>query len=457
MKRSQLALATLSLPIDYLMLILAGLVAYQLRFESFVTDVRPILFQLTLEQYLPKLGLMAVVWLALFALAGLYNLARQLKFSQEFGRIFLGCTAGTALIIIWFFFNPSLFASRFIVLVGWVFSLIFVTMGRWLLRLVRALMYRRGLMSARVLLIGSDNNTKALFDLFQHSPQLGYQVVAVIELAGIESATQFNNIDEIIIGDSNVSHAKSLLLLNYCTTHHLGFKYAADMFEAQSHNVVVHTLAGVPLIEIKRTPLDGWGRVVKRIFDLLVAMSLLIILSPLFLLLALMIIIESGWPVIVALQRVGERAQPFKVYKFRSMIKGAQQMKPELAKFNERADGPLFKMTRDPRVTKLGRHLRRWSLDEFPQLWNVVKGEMSLVGPRPHEPEEVARYRPGDLNLLNIKPGISGLAQISGRSNLSFNEEAKLDKYYIENWSLGTDFVILIKTLVVVGQRQAAV
>ena len=132
-------------------------------------------------------------------------------------------------------------------------------------------------------------------------------------------------------------------------------------------------------------------------------------------------------------------------------------MKQQLYNRNERADGRLFKLTDDPRVTPLGRWLRKWSFDELPQLWDVLRGKMSLVGPRPHEPAEVAKYQLHHHKLLNIKPGITGLAQISGRSSLSFEEEARLDTLYIEDWSLGHDILILIKTVIVVWQGKGAV
>jgi lipopolysaccharide/colanic/teichoic acid biosynthesis glycosyltransferase len=147
----------------------------------------------------------------------------------------------------------------------------------------------------------------------------------------------------------------------------------------------------------------------------------------------------------------------FTLYKFRSMVQNAHALKPQMQELNERRDGPLFKIQNDPRVTRIGRFLRKASLDELPQLWNVLKGDMSLVGPRPHEPEEVRQYRAEDRGLLAIKPGITGLAQVSGRSNLLFAEEVTLDTYYIENWSLRLDFQILVRTLIVVFKfRDAA-
>lgn len=458
MKRSQLYLATLALPVDYVLLVAAGLLAYELRFVGFVQDALPVLFDISFQDYLSNVLLTAVAWVVLFALSGLYTLKFQLKFSQEIGRVFLGCTAGLALIIVLFFFNPNLFGSRFIILVGWAIALLLVSLGRLSLRLVRLALYRRGLVSSRVLLVGGDATTQLLERVFRASTNLGYRVVATVaqvDTPALEKLTL--GIDEVIIGDPTLPRQLTLEILNFCTSHHLGFKYAADMFEAQSHNVVTHTLAGVPLIEIKRTSLDGWGRVLKRSFDVTVSGLMLVILCPLWLLLGAGVVLGSGWPVVVGLERVGEHGRRFRLYKFRSMIVGADKLKPTLMSQNERSDGPLFKLSHDPRVTPFGGWLRRSSLDEFPQLWNVMRGDMSLVGPRPHEPGEVERYHMLHHKLLNLKPGMTGLAQVSGRSQLTFEEEAKLDMFYVENWSLAQDFVILVKTVVVVLQRQAAV
>ena len=457
MKRAQLVFSTVALPLDYLMLILAGWLAYQLRFESFIRASLPVRFDLPAPEYLPTLLLVALVWLVLFALSGLYNLHHQLKFSQEIGRVFLGCTSGLALIVLLFFFNPNLFNSRFIVLVGWALALIGVSLGRLGLRLARTACYRRGIGVNRLLLVGSDSSTRALERLFTDQPKLGFVVVKRVEPEAFNLDLTTLGIDEILVGDATLSHQTNLKILEYCLARHLGFKYVADMFEAQSHNVVSHTLAGLPIIEIKRTALDGWGRVLKRAFDLMMALALLIILSPLLVLLSVVIVLDSGWPVVVALERVGEASKVFRLYKFRSMIPGAAKLKADLLSFNERAGGPLFKMTHDPRITRVGKFLRRTSFDELPQLWNVIWGQMSLVGPRPHEPGEVASYEVQHRKLLNIKPGITGLGQVSGRSGLSFEDEAKLDIFYVENWSMTQDLLILIKTPIVVWQRRAAV
>jgi len=458
MPRGRLFLLTIALPLDYAGVWLAGLFAYQLRFKEFVTDIRPVLFNIDWPHFAVTMLLVALGVIILFAWNGLYDINRQYKLTQELVRISAASTLGLAIVMGWFFFNPQLFGSRFIILVAWALIIVLVSLGRLLLRWLRLVVYRTGFGVSRVALIGTDNNSRELAGLFAKSLNLGLRVVWQLPLSQVDDLkNHLTELDEVIVGDPTVGHEEKLRLLEFCSANHLSFRYAADMFEAQTHNVLVQTLAGVPLVEIKRTPLDGWGRVSKRFFDLILATLALLVTSPILLLLAGAVLLESGWPFLVALQRVGEGGKLFYLYKFRSMVKDAHQLKAKLLAYNERADGPLFKMSHDPRVTRLGAWLRLWSLDELPQLWNILIGQMSLVGPRPHEPGEVAAYNINQRKLLSIKPGLTGLAQISGRSNLTFAEEVKLDLFYIENWSLRGDFVILIKTIGVVLSRRNAV
>ena len=204
----------------------------------------------------------------------------------------------------------------------------------------------------------------------------------------------------------------------------------------------------IPLIHLKQTPLEGWGIVIKRTFDLLGSGILILLLTPLWILVPLLIKLDSSGPAFYRSKRKhGEKE--FHAHKFRSMIPEAEAMRKSLLSQSERP-GPLFKMKRDPRVTRIGAFLRKTSLDELPQLFNVLKGEMSLVGPRPHLPEEVAQYQRHHQQLFAIKPGLTGLAQVNGRSNLSFEDEVRLDVYYIENWALWLDLKILLKSALVV-------
>ena len=206
------------------------------------------------------------------------------------------------------------------------------------------------------------------------------------------------------------------------------------------------SLNGIPLISIKQTSLTGLNRAIKRATDLVLAGLGIILLSPIWLLIALAIKLDSPGPVLFRQPRAGRYGKPFTVYKFRSMRQDAETELEKLRNLNEAA-GPMFKIKDDPRRTRVGRFIRQTSLDELPQLINVLRGEMSLVGPRPALLEEVAQYRDWHRKRLEVQPGITGLWQVSGRSDLSFDEMVMLDIYYGENWSLGLDFSILLRTV----------
>jgi exopolysaccharide biosynthesis polyprenyl glycosylphosphotransferase len=205
-------------------------------------------------------------------------------------------------------------------------------------------------------------------------------------------------------------------------------------------------LEGIPLLSFLTLPKNMAQLFVKQLFDYLGAFFLVLLLSPLFLLIAIMIKISSPGPVIFKQIRCGLNGRKFTFYKFRSMIANAEEIKPNLEELNE-ATGPVFKIKNDPRVTSIGRFLRKTSIDELPQLFNVLKGDMSLVGPRPPLPSEVEKYEWWQRRRLSMKPGLTCIWQVSGRSKLDFDTWMKMDLEYIDNWSLGLDFKILFKTI----------
>lgn len=463
MKRSELLFSAILVPVDYVMIVVAGLLAYELRFASGVTELRPVLYALPMREFFPILLVVGVLWLMVFALSGLYFMRGTRRFVDELTRIFFACSTGVMLLIIIIFFQRELFSSRFIVLSGWVLAIFTVSFGRSLVRSIQRGLFRKGVGLHSVVIIGQDKTTTDVVrHIYQHA-SLGYRITARYEnftpelLADLEEKLATAPYEEILQADAGLSKEQTLLLIDFAANHHLTFRYAADLFNSQAAKVQVNTLAGIPFLEIVRTPLDGWGKILKRFFDTIVAALLLIVLSPVFLILALLIRLDSEGGAFVRLRRVGEKDRPFDLFKFRSMVKNAHGMKPSLTAYNERPDGPLFKMKNDPRITRIGAFLRKTSLDELPQLWNVLRGQMSLVGPRPHEPEEVARYEKRHRRLLTLKPGITGLAQISGRSDLNFEEEFRLDMSYIEQWSMRLDLAIILKTpWVVLTMRSAA-
>ncbi len=461
MKRTELLFSAILVPVDYLMLVLAGLIAYYLRFRSTITGIRPVSYALSLDSFLPILLITALGFVCIFALSGLYAIRSTRRFRDEVTGIFLACSTGIMAIIVLFFFQRELFSSRFIVMSGWILAVISVTIGRLIARSVQRNMLLRHIGTYHVAVVGRDTTAERLLNAMMQHPAMGYTVVVQFpevnneSIAKLDDLVAHESIDVLFQADPTLPKEQTLQLIDYANDHHITFRYAVDLFEAQATNIAVETIGGIPVIEIKRTKLEGWGRIWKRMFDVTLAVLALIVLSPVLLVIAACIKMSSKGPILYKSKRIGQCDKPFFVYKFRSMVQNAETMKQQLMQYNERS-GPLFKMKNDPRVTKVGRFIRKTSLDELPQFFNVLRSEMSLVGPRPHEPAEVAQYEKHHRQLMTIKPGITGLAQISGRSDLEFEEEARLDLLYIENWSFMKDFSILLKTPFVVFRMKSA-
>lgn len=469
----QLALNVIKVPLDFIVLILAGLTAYGLRFGETITDIKPVLFDLPFINFVWLTIIVAAIWILLFALAKLYSF-EHIPVTDEITRIILACSTGMSAVIIYMFFIRELFDSRFIILTGWILSIIFIIIARGLLRKIRQILFRHGIGTNHVVIVGRNKETKDVLVGLQSQPELGMEIVSHIKdiTKDLEKKLlQINkkfDIDMIIQTDSSLSRAQSIRLMDFSEANNITFKYAANTFETRTTNIAVDMIAGIPLIHIKKTKLEGWGKVYKRILDFIFSLFLIIILSPLLLLIAIVIKFDSRGPVIYKNERMSKEG-PFNVYKFRSMYaqfsigkqfenttdqKKALEVEKELIKKKSERKGPVYKIIHDPRRTHVGRFLERTSLDELPQLFNVLIGNMSLVGPRPHQPREVEKYKGYQKHVLDIKPGITGLAQISGRSDLNFDDEVKLDTYYIENWSMRLDFWIILKTPWIVLTRK---
>jgi exopolysaccharide biosynthesis polyprenyl glycosylphosphotransferase len=235
----------------------------------------------------------------------------------------------------------------------------------------------------------------------------------------------------------------------------VSFRLVPDLFEMRFNEVSIDALNGVPLIGVKDSALQGFNLYVKRVMDFALALVVLVVAAVPMAVIAGIIKLTSPGPVLFKQIRVGKDGRIFTCYKFRSMYKDAEERLEELREFSE-VDGPIFKMRNDPRLTPFGKLLRRTSLDELPQLFNILRGEMSWVGPRPPTPQEVARYTEWHLKRLDVTPGLTGLWQVSGRSDLSFDEMVKLDLYYADNWSLTVDMMIILRTIPAVLKREGA-
>lgn len=473
MKRLELFFLGILVPLDYLAIILAALSAYALRFGPFSRYLETTQ-TISWREYMGSAAFFGTVFLLLFAAGGLYDQRVRQRLAGEFPRIVMASSTGIAIVIVAIFFQREYFASRFIVLAAWAFVILYVFAGRSFIRLARYILTRYGVGVARIALVGRSAVSSAIEETYSSQYRWATRITAHFvrwdeatrdQLAGMRGC---GILDGIMLADPGMAREEIASMQSFCDDHHLSFRYVADLLGVERASIETVMLGSVPVIEVKRTPLEGWGAISKRIFDIVVSLILLIILSPLLLLVAAIVKMTSKGPVIFRNERVGEHGKLFNTFKFRSMYSehsvGKQfENQEEALRLEERLireqsikEGPLYKIKDDPRVTPFGSVIRRLSIDELPQLLNVLGGSMSLVGPRPHQPREVAKYLPSQRRVLAIKPGITGLAQISGRSDIPFEEEVRLDNFYIEHWSLYLDTIIIVKTPLVVLSRRGA-
>lgn len=431
------------------MLVAAAFAVYFLRLSPFVAQYRPVMFDISSAQFLGIVLAIVPFWILVFALAGMYRI-KQRSAWEEFFHIVSANTLAMFGILLYLFLRREWFDSRFLIFAVWPSAILFVSLGRVFVRQLKKYSishYNVGIQ--KILIVGKDKTTELLLKEIHHHPNLGYRLAHHFDNLNIEEIKQFmerQEINAIWLGGEDYTKDELLEVADFCEENHLAFRFVPNLFQTLTANIDIETLAGVPLIELKRTPLEGWGRVLKRSLDIFGAIVGIILFSPFFIIVPILIKINSKGPAIVKLKRVS-LGKEFELYKFRSMVTNAHEMKKELMRYNEREEaGPLFKMKNDPRITGVGKYLRKLRIDELPQFFNALKGEISLVGPRPHEPEEVAKYQKHHKKLLTIKAGITGMAQVSGSSDLPFEDEVKLDTYYIENWSLPLDVKIILKT-----------
>ncbi len=315
------------------------------------------------------------------------------------------------------------------------------------------------------MIIGNDENTEFLKEEFNKNKSLGNKIIKIISPR--EIFKDFNILKELIskihidevIQVTPSSEDLSLDLINFCEDNKIKFRFVPNLFEAKSINVETETIAGIPVISFQKTPLEGWWRIFKRLMDIVLSFLALTFLIPIFLTIALLVKLDSKGPVFFKHERIGKGGKLFLLLKFRTMIKNAEEILNEKLQKDDKFKKQFeknYKIKEDSRVTRLGKFLRKTSLDELPQFINVLKGDISLVGPRPVIKQELKKYGPFKNQFLALKPGITGLWQISGRTDLSYDDRIKLDIYYIENWSLWLDVQILLKTIPTIIKRRGA-
>ena len=483
-RRQHVALVAARLVADGFLLVAAFGLAYWLRYEieigrNVVADssYQPFSF------FYPYIAAFVAMGLLSFHTRGMYALPRGASWF-DFMRVTVSASLVTvaALTLGALFFNPVL-PSRGLFLLLWVATLAIFAVERFAFRRLRVWLWRRGINIRKAVVVGTGlAGQRIMKDIVERS-DLGYRLTGYVSdvkespgghnwrvplrvrdgsmpqwLGTVKDVDRIicgRDVHEVIVALPATHHAQILNIIDSCRACGVDFKLVPDLFEMRFNEVRIDALNGVPLIGVKDVALQGFNLLVKRVLDVTLAVGSLAVAALPMLAIAVAVKLNSPGPVLFKQKRVGKGGEEFTCYKFRSMYEDAEQRLAEIAHLNE-ADGPIFKVKNDPRLTPVGRFLRRTSLDELPQLFNILKGEMSWVGPRPPLRREVEQYSDWHLKRLDVTPGLTGLWQVSGRSDLSFEEMVKLDIYYAENWSLAMDATIILKTIPAVVKRQGA-
>ena len=453
--------------VDALLVFIAFQLAYLAVYEWQI--LRPVQEEYRAPFYGPYFGYYLLLAAFLYFVqsgARLYRAVRGRSWAEEVYRIFSAVTQGTlALMALSFFLQPVVSSRQMLVYVA-IVSFVLLSLGRALLRMVDMRLRARGMGVLRTLLVGIGESGQAVMRTILARKELGYQLVGYLH-DGDESESidfgrriqSFGSVADLtrVLHEQDIQQVIYTLplgegelirnVVEECRRAGVSFSVVPDVFQLNLRHVQVENLAGIPLMNLQReSAIRGRNRLLKRVMDV----SLILLISPLLFLIFLIVWIltrlQGGGPAIYKQRRVGENGREFHLYKFRSMVPDAEEQQEELVASHQ-LDPRHPKLVDDPRVTRIGRFIRRTSLDELPNLFNVLRGQMSLVGPRPPTPSEVILYAPWQKGRLQSMPGITGLWQVSGRSEVPFDEMCLLDIYYIENWSLTLDIQILMMTI----------
>lgn len=445
---------------DIITIIISYLTAYFLRTHILSLFLKDVTASLPFQIFISRFYLV-LPFILIFAHEGLYH--RRFEFWEETRILWKSNFIAAAIIMIILFITQSFLVSRAIVIIAFVIGLILLPMQR---NLIKKILFKIGLWSKNMLVIGSNSLTEKLRTQFARHNTLGYKVVHHIEgeiykqnRSLVYNSLNKKNIDGIIIDAGNITTDQLLELHEKAEGKIQDFFVIPALSQLQTTGVEIERLEDILLMKYHYNLLRKESLITKRILDLLIAVILNIICIPIFMIIGLIIKLSSHGPILHIQERLGKDNKLFKCYKFRTMyldaserldnyMQSSPQVKEEWEKY--------LKIANDPRVTKVGKFLRRTSLDELPQIWNVFKGKMSMVGPRPYLPYEVENLRYKMMIITKVAPGITGLWQVSGRSLLTFEERMRLDEYYVKNWTVWLDAVIILKTVKILCKAEGA-
>ena len=462
--------------VDTFILLVAFVFAYVLRVQH---DPRPLLSDVHAYDYLYSSLLIVPIWILVFAILGLYQPNTYNRRLIEWSKIAIGSFIGILLVIGWeYVSSQNIFPARLVTVYALAGSFVFIVFGREILKFIRQALYRYNIGVNRVLIIGETEVTHDIAKSLANTAKSGYKIVAIassrtnipknqkiVHYSNLEEALKSLNKDKIsVIIQTNLydSDDRNQLILGSAQQQHIDYSFIPGEAEFYSGKNTVDVFLGYPMISVYQTPLVGWGAILKRFFDFFGSLLLLIIFSPLLIIVFIIKKIVDPGPAFYVSTRLSRFSKPIGLIKFRSMD-SKYGSKDAAEEFREMGREDLAKeyeknrkVANDPRITKFGAFLRATSIDELPQLFNVIRGELSLVGPRPILPQEVNMSKRRAALLHSVKSGVTGLWQVSGRSELSFDERIELELFYAQNWSFWLDIKILLKTALVVLKRKGA-
>lgn len=425
----------------------------------------------TLRAQLLLVAASVPIWVALAASLNLYVARAVAQFTVELRLLAATTLLWTASIGgLAFAVDFDRLSRRWVVIVA-LSVLVLQIIERSLARLVFHRLRRNGRMTRTVLIAGTDAESQALARRLQRRPELGYCAVGFLSDHGHDShqlgLPVLGDLDSteavavnvgatgVMIPLSSVDGTRLNLLTRRLTEAGLHVTLCSSLLDIDLNRLRFQQIDRQTLVYIEPVIRTGWRQVAQRVFDVGISMVGLLVTAPILAVAAVAIKLETPGPVLFRQRRVGKNNREFEILKLRTMVQYADQAKEELLGRNE-SDGPLFKIRDDPRVTRVGRVLRKYSIDELPQFWNVIRGEMSVCGPRPALPSEAAQWESDVFERLRVLPGITGIWQVSGRADTTFEEYKRLDLYYVDNWSLVHDLKIVIRTFGVVMSRRGA-
>ncbi len=443
--------------IDTVLIISTAAVAFAARgwlpFADLLDDHRAVLIATVVS---------GLLWFGALAVGGAYSTRHLRAGATEYKRI-ITATLGAASVVGIGCYLVDYTYPRGIFVLWFTLGSALILLARFTRRQVMHRFHHRGYLRTPVLVAGSDQHVDSVARVLRREKWLGFEVVGAVTrdagqpattgglpvlgtLDGLKETVDAHGIETVIFAEGSFDSSAEFRRLAWkLEEHSVHMIVVPTLTDVGAHRLEVRPMAGLPLVDVERPRAIAAGRWVKRAFDVVCAGILLLLASPVLALTALAIKLEDGGPVIYRQPRVGLKGEMFDCLKFRSMCVDAEAKLAQLQAQNQGA-GVLFKMKDDPRITKVGKFTRRFSIDELPQLWNALRGDMSLVGPRPALPREVAQYDSDTMRRLDVRPGLTGLWQVSGRSNLSWEDTVRLDLYYVDNWSMVQDLMILAKT-----------